>query len=266
MWERYDRRWYGVNGERIIRISVVNGKYEITYFPDLSSYEDDYFRSDDNIAEIFSEISREPFVAELLKAYPGLRLLRQHPFQCLISFICATNSTIPAIRASLIRLCRTLGKEVMIDGNKFYTFPDPAALANSTIKQLRSCSVGYRAPAIKETSCSVFDGSIDLQSLRRVGYEQARERLLTLSGVGHKVADCVMLFSLDKLDAFPVDVWIHRALAANYRALVRNLPNKLSPRQYEIVSSSVRNYFGRYAGYAQQFLYYYIRNQAGRTW
>ncbi|MER3408358.1 MAG: hypothetical protein C4292_06485 [Nitrososphaera sp.] len=117
---------------------------------------------------------------------------------------------------------------------------------------------------------AVATGALDLNRLKMASYDEAKRELLQLYGVGPKIADCVMLFSLDKLEAFPIDVWIARGLAANYSWLAlnarfdKNNNNKLTLRQYEEVSKRAREYFGCYAGYAQQFLYYHMRQ--GKKW
>ena len=265
LWTKKDDYWYGVDGNTIIRVSQRDTLPEISYFNGDS--EKDYFRLHQQNATILEDISRDPYVAGLVQAYPGLTVLRQDPFQCLISFICATNSSIPAIRLALVKITRTFGKAVQVDGLTHFTFPEPEKIAESSVQELKSCGVGYRASAIKESSVAVSSGQVDLKSLTTGDYMSAKKELLKLSGVGNKVADCILLFSLDKLEAFPIDVWIARALSLWYPGRVE-LPrsDKLTPKQYEQVSNRARDLFGKYAGYAQQFLYYHIRNENHRSW
>ena len=133
---------------------------------------------------------------------------------------------------------------------------------------MRLCGLGYRTKAVKAVAESIINGSLDRRYLLRLPYEEAKEELLKVYGIGNKVADCILLFSLDKLDAFPIDVWIARVLCQNYNWLLKQdeenfgirdktiAGEKMTAREYKIISKNVRNYFGKYCGYAQQYLYY----------
>jgi N-glycosylase/DNA lyase len=127
--------------------------------------------------------------------------------------------------------------------------------------------LGYRVKAIKAVAENIVNGDLDLDALRKAQYEDAKKELLKVYGIGNKIADCVMLFSLEKLEAFPIDVWIARSLAKHYRFLSDSkFGEKLSPLQYLTLSAVMRSYFGKYAGYAQQYLFYHMRQQAHRKW
>lgn len=272
LWEKMGRSWYGVHGSRIVRFSKKrdgDGGFEFASFPedDVVAVESGLFRLDDDIGSIIAEISRDPLVCSLAARYAGLRLMRQEPEQCLFSFVCASNTNIPMIRRMLGALAKKYGKAVSVDGLTFHTFPSASALHRAEESELRSCGLGYRAKALKAAAGAVATGALNLNLLKKMGYDDARKELLQLYGVGPKIADCVLLFSLDKLDAFPIDVWIARALASNYHQLAlqdAKFSSKLTLRQYEAVSKGAREYFGRYAGYAQQFLYYHMRQ--GKKW
>lgn len=270
LWEKIDMSWYGVHGSRIVRFSKSRNDdgFEFKSFPeDDGAVERGLFRLDDDVGSIIAEISRDPLVCSLASRYAGLRLMRQEPEQCLFSFVCASNTNIPMIRRMLGALAKKYGEAVSVDGRTFHTFPSAGALHRADEGELRSCGLGYRAKALKAAAGAVATGELDLGLLKKVGYDDARKELLKLYGVGPKIADCVLLFSLDKLDAFPIDVWIARALASNYRQLAApgtKFAGKLTLRQYEAVSKGAREYFGRYAGYAQQFLYYHMRQ--GKKW
>ncbi|MDW0282124.1 MAG: hypothetical protein QN720_06450, partial [Nitrososphaeraceae archaeon] len=206
------------------------------------------------------------------------RLMRQEFDQCMISFVCASNTNISMIRRMLNSLCRKFGNKVIVDGKQFYTFPSAARLNRATDEELRLCGLGYRTKAVKAVAESIINGSLDRRYLLRLPYEEAKEELLKVYGIGNKVADCILLFSLDKLDAFPIDVWIARVLCQNYNWLLKqNEENfgirdktiageKMTAREYKIISKNVRNYFGKYCGYAQQYLYYNVRQSAGKKW
>jgi N-glycosylase/DNA lyase len=268
LWEKHDDSWYGIHGDSVIRISQASGHVEFTAFPDGDkSCEQMMLRTGDDMKEIFSEISCDRLVCKLIKAYRGLRLMRQEPHQCLFSFVCASNTSIPMIRRMLFTLTRKFGKPVRIGNFEFFTFPSVTDINRASINELRACGLGYRAKAIKAAADAIASGKLDFDSLRNSNYEEAKKELLQVYGVGNKIADCVLLFSLEKLDAFPIDVWIGRALAEHYGWLHKEkIGDKITPNQYEQLSKGARNYFGRYAGYAQQYIYYHMRQTAGKKW
>jgi N-glycosylase/DNA lyase len=261
------RSWYGIHGSHVVRISAVQGEYEFLSFPDLKSCERAIFRLDDDIERIISEITRDKLMSALVRQYAGLRLMRQDPEQCIFSFTCSSNTNIPMIRTMLRNLARKFGERVVVDGREFFTFPKAKKIHEATTADIRTCGLGYRAKAVKAVAESIVNGSLDLDALQKAKYEDAKEELLKVYGIGNKIADCVMLFSLEKLEAFPIDVWIARSLARHYKFLSDSeFGEKLSPLQYVSLSGAMRAYFGEYAGYAQQFLFYHMRQQAHRKW
>jgi N-glycosylase/DNA lyase len=267
LWEQLGNSWYGVDGNRLLKLSLDNERLEFFSYPDQGNWERTFFRLDDNIEEIESSIMHDVRLATLVKRYPGLRLLRQDPEQCLFSFLCSSNTNIPMIRRMLLNLTRKFGDVIRCDGLEFHTFPSSSVLASASIAELRSCGLGYRARAVKSAAERITDAELCLSDLKRLRYDQAKARLLEVYGIGNKIADCILLFSLDHLDAFPIDVWIARALMAHYGEVYDcNIGEKLTERQYESVSTAMRLHFGRYAGYAQQYLYYEIRQRSGRSW
>jgi N-glycosylase/DNA lyase len=267
LWERRGNSWYGIQGERVVRFTQKDSQFEFASFPEDRLCDQKMFRLDDDAKAIFGEISRDRLVRRLVKAYPGLRLMRQEPHQCLFSFVCASNTNIPMIRRMLHSMTRKFGRPAKVDGFEFFTFPSAADINRVGIDELRSCGLGYRAKAIKAVAHAIAIRQLDFDTLRSASYEEAKKELLQVYGIGNKIADCVLLFSLEKLDAFPIDVWIARALAGHYRWLhKKKFGDKITPYQYEQLSRSARGYFGRYAGYAQQYLYYHMRQDAGKKW
>jgi N-glycosylase/DNA lyase len=267
LWEKHNNSWYGIDGDRVIKFTQSEGYVEFSSFPEDKSCYQKMFRLDDDIKEIYEEISHDPLVSRLTRAYPGLRLIRQDPHQCLFSFVCATNTNIPMIRRMLYNIARKLGRSTRIDGMEFFTFPSALNIKRATVNELRECGLGYRTKAIKAVADTITSGRLDFDSLRKASYYESRKELLQIYGIGNKIADCVLLFSLEKLNAFPIDVWITRALASNYSWLHKSkISNKIAPHQYVQLSEEARKYFGKYAGYAQQYLYYYIRQEAGKKW
>jgi N-glycosylase/DNA lyase len=267
LWEKRDGAWYGVHADRIVKFSRHGGGFAFETFPESRGTECEIFRLDDDSERIAAEITKDPFVQKLMSAYPGLRLMRQDPSQCVMSFVCASNTNIPMIRRMLGTLSRKYGSRIAADGIEFHAFPSAKALDRATEAELRACGLGYRAKAIKAAAGAIASGALDLEHLKKAEYGEAKAELLKIYGIGNKIADCILLFSLDKLDAFPIDVWIARALASNYGWLAgKKMSEKLTEKQYEDVSGAARRYFGRYAGYAQQFLYYHMRQDAGKKW
>jgi N-glycosylase/DNA lyase len=267
LWEKHSNSWYGIHGDRVIKFTQSDGYVEFCSFPEDKSCDQKIFRLDDDIKKIFEEISHDPLVCRLAKAYPGLRLIRQDPHQCLISFVCATNTNIPMIRRMLYNMARKFGRLTKVDGMGFFTFPSAADINRATVDELRGCGLGYRTKAIKAVADAITGGRLDFDSLKKASYYESRKELLQVYGIGNKIADCALLFSLEKLDAFPIDVWIARALANHYSWLHKSkFSDKIAPHQYEQLSEIARKYFGKYAGYAQQYLYYYMRQAAGKKW
>lgn len=182
--------------------------------------------------------------------------------------MCATYKNIPAIRKMILNLSRRFGERITADRHNFYTFPRPAALAEASLKEMKRCGLGFRAERILDVSRLIAKEKFDLEALRKMDYEDAKRELLALPGVGPKVADCVLLFSLDKLEAFPVDVWMKRIILEFYRdhfeqGFTAKILGKtsLTRREYKRVNSFGRKYFGKYAGYAQEYLFHFGRHQ-----
>jgi N-glycosylase/DNA lyase len=142
----------------------------------------------------------------------------------------------------------------------------PNDVANADIKELKACKLGFRAERILEVARKAVSGGLDLKAFHRLSYEEAWNKLMSLPGVGPKVADCVLLFSLNKLEAFPVDVWMKRIIIDYYSnrfepSFIRRVSDKksLSRAEYRTISLFGRKYFGEFAGYAQEYLYHYKR-------
>jgi N-glycosylase/DNA lyase len=265
-WDKKGNWWYGVIRDKVFKIRQTNAELEFGNADE--KFVKNYFGLNNNLPKIRDKINKDRNIKTALREFWGLRIIRQDPWECLISYICATYKSIAAIEQMLLRLSKKFGEKMTLDGCDFYTFPTPQKLSNTTKSGLATCSLGYRAKYVLETSKKIYKGDFDLESLGKMSYKQARKELFSLSGVGLKVADCVSLFSLGKLDAFPVDVWVKRVLLRHYaehfpNAFVKKMSNQksLSNSEYEKLSAFGRNYFGEYAGYAQEYLYHYERMQ-----
>jgi N-glycosylase/DNA lyase len=265
-WDKKSEWWYGVVGNKVLKVRQTNTELEFANAD--AKFIEHYFGLDNDLEEILEGIGKDEHILEALREFWGLRIIRQDPWECLISYICATYKSIAAIKQMLRRLSEKFGEKKTLDGCDYYTFPTPEKLANATDNSLAACGLGYRARYVLETSKKICEGEFDLEALRKMPYPQARKALCALSGVGSKVADCILLFSLGKLDAFPVDVWVKRAIL-NYYAnqFPEEFIQKISHNRsfsnagYERLNIFGRNYFGKYAGYAQEYLYHYERMQ-----
>jgi N-glycosylase/DNA lyase len=205
---------------------------------------------DDDLEEVCRQIGKDPFIERAIAFYQGLRLIRQDPWECLVSFLCSSVKNIPHIKCILENLCRYYGKPVTFDNYRGYGFPSPEQISEA--RDLERIKVGFRARYLVETSRRAK--SMDLGTLRKLEYREAKKELMTLPGVGEKIADCVLLYSLDFTEAFPVDTWIRKAMHRGYHG-----GKKVSDRA---IREFAQGYFGKYAGYAQQYLYHFARNRA----
>lgn len=262
LWERHDSKWYGINGADILCIDQSNPEIVLSY----QKQDYDLFRKNDNFDKIIKTISRDGIIKRGIKNFPGLRLMRQDPFQCYVSFIVSSNSSIQNIRRVLQNITIKFGTKLRFHNKEFHIFPEPKTLANATKAELASCGLGYRVPFVKNASSLVTQGAIDLDYLKKARYHTAKESLLEVFGIGNKVADCILLFSLEKLEAFPLDRWIIRSLQEYYPDKFSFEGKTLTEKKYQILHQQITDYFGPYAGYCQQFLFKLIRESNQKKW
>jgi len=269
-WKKLRGWWYGVVEGKVIKVKQISGKLLFQTFPEMvePNFLQNYFRLNDNLPRILSKINKDEYVGKAIQRFRGLRIIRQELWECLISYICATNTNIPAIKNMLLNLSKRFGRKIIFEGQDFYAFPKPSDLADVDIKQVKMCKLGFRAERVLKTSRIIHNKEFDLETLTKLDYNEAKNQLLSLSGVGQKVADCVLLFSLDKLQAFPVDVWMKRVILEFYpNSFEESFVEKLSRRrtltssEYQTISSFGRTYFGEYAGYAQEYLFALARER-----
>jgi len=269
-WEKLDGWWYGVIEEKVVKVRQVDDKLLFQTFPEKAeaNFVKNHFRLDDNLPSILSKINRDKHIEGAIQLFRGLRITRQEPWECLVSYICATNTNILAIKNMVLNLSKSFGRKIMFESRDFYTFPKPSDLADADLKQMKACKLGFRAERVLETSKIVHNKEFALEALRKMDYGKAKRVLLSLPGVGQKVADCVLLFSLDKLEAFPVDIWVKRAILKYYsnrfeEPFIKKISRKasLTPGEYKEISSFGRKYFGEYAGYAQEYLFALSRKE-----
>ena len=262
-WEQRGGWWFGVVGDRVVRVRQAGGVLEFSGADE--AFVKNYFSLDHDLEGIAREIGKDEHVKAALREFWGLRLIRQEPWECLASFICATYKSVAAIRLMLVKLSEKFGEKITFEGEEFHAFPSAGRLAAASLAELEACGLGYRARYLSQTARMVVEGGFDVDALRKMPYVEAKRVLLGFPGVGRKVADCVLLFSLGKLEAFPVDVWMKRVLLRHYAGcfeagFVKKLEKDgLSDGDYERLSGFGRAYFGGYAGYAQEYLYHYER-------
>jgi len=260
LWKRDGNHWYGINGQDILKISN-SGR--------IKSYQNiktDFFRKNDNLEKIIKSISKDKTTKMAVSRYIGLRILEQDPFQCLISFIVSSNSNIQKIKISLENLSKKFGIKAEFQNKEFFLFPKPAKLAKAPINEIKSCGVGYRARFIKEAANMTLLKKIDFEYLKKCNYQDAKEEICLIPGVGNKVADCVLLFSLNKLEAFPLDRWMIRILEKYYSDQFQLETKTITEKQYSILHEKIVNHFGPFAGYAQQFLFKMERENYQKKW
>lgn len=240
-WRKEGDVWTGVLGHDIVRMRQTDYGAEVEGCSDMSALRD-YFRPEDDLGEIVSEISsRDPYVASLSEHCPGLRILRQPSWECLATYLLATNANAARIGKMVESVCDLFGDDL---GGR-HSFPTPKQILDRS-DRICECRLGFREQRFVELAQRVEDGDIDVDAIGEMDYDGCVEALMGIKGVGPKVADCVALFAYGHLEAFPVDVRIGKSVERLYGVT----------GSYKKVSGFGREKFGRYAGYAQEFLYH----------
>ncbi len=257
-WEK--NSWVGVIGTNWVRLQSKNNSIVVeTTHPVMHwNWLTEYLQIEIDLDAVLASFPKDEPMRAAVAASPGLRLLRQDPWECLASFILSSTKQIAQIQQIIKLLCERFGISlpVPLGFNPAFSFPSPARLAAATETELRDCKMGFRAPYLRATARIIASGQLNLEHMKSLTLEQARAELLQLPGVGRKIADCVLLFALGFQRAFPVDVWIMKALRELYFPRRRiNLPK---------LQKFAVTHFGENAGYAQQYLFHYWRVQARR--
>lgn len=192
------------------------------------------------------ELSLDDTLRPMAERCVGMRVLNQPIWECLISFILSSNNNVKRISGIVERLCERYG----LDRGGYFAFPTPHALAQAGAEGIAECGAGYRAEYVAEAARAVASGALDPESLPGVGYEAAKAALTKLKGVGEKVADCVLLYSCGYREAFPVDVWVRKAVTSYYPCAGKSARD---------IHAFADKRFGKLAGLAQQYLFYFER-------
>lgn len=264
-WNRADSRMYAtpgayggsawyetvVDGE-VVRARLLNGQLEWEATTDAVPILTTLLRLGDDLDAITAATPDDPLVDEAYERYRGMRIVQDPFFRCLVGFICSAQMRVDRIFAMQQALIQEYGKRVSVDGDTYYDFPVPQRLASASESELRELGLGYRAPYVRATAEMVANGGHPGEHLPSE-YEAARSRLTEFVGVGEKVADCVLLFSLGYLEAVPLDTWIQTAIDEYYPDCDRG--------SYTETSRAIRERFGPYAGYAQTYVFHHLRNR-----
>jgi len=233
----------GVAFGRVVRLRTCGESIFISgTIEDFDSIWCSYFDLNRNYADIRQKLSIDDFMQRATAFGAGIRLLWQDKWEALCSFIISQNNNIPRIKSIIDNLCREFGDVIYFEEKQYHSFPSASSLACLNADDLASLRCGYRSEYIISAAKTVADGGIDLEAISLCSPDIARKELKKLHGVGDKVADCVMLFGLHMLDAFPLDVWMKRAVLEHYG-------QSLDP-----------NIFSPYAGIAQQYIFHYVRS------
>ncbi len=255
-WRERAGAWEGVVARRWVRLQQrEGGEIVATAAVPQADWQwlADYLQTGLDLDAVVASFPNDAPMRAALAHAKGLRLLRQDPWECLAAFICSSTKQIVQIQQILAHLRQRFGDRVATPPGfeEAFSFPPPERIAAATELELRACKMGFRAPYLRETARLVSARSPDLLRLGTVTCEEARAALEALPGVGRKVADCVLLFAFGFQEAFPVDVWVMRALRELY--FPRRRPSESRLRRFS------QTYFGPHAGYAQQYLFHYMR-------
>ncbi|QFU81152.1 DNA-3-methyladenine glycosylase family protein [Natronorubrum aibiense] len=238
--------------DAVIRVRVRNGVLEWESTVDADSIVRRLLRLDDDLEAIVAAAPDDPLLDEAYAAHRGMRLVEDPAFPCLISFICSAQMRVSRIHTMVSTLAHEYGTPIEFDGDTYHAFPTPAQLATATEAELRDLGLGYRAPYVVRTAEMVADGEAHPEEARTLEYEDARDYLTQFVGVGDKVADCVLLFSLGFDEAVPLDTWIKSAIEDYY-------PD-CDCGSYAATSRAIRDRLGGdYAGYAQTYIFHHLR-------
>ena len=255
-WRQENGSWLGVVGKRQVRLTQQHDGILAKADAPMETWDwlREFLQSDVELRKILQTFPDDEPMNHAVAECSGLRVLRQEPWECLASFILSATKQIVQIRQIVAQLCKCFGEQLAdTDDDLSYAFPSAEKIASVTEKDLRGCKMGFRAPNLLGAARDIAEGKLDLNALRYLPYTEARTELMKLRGVGGKIADCVLLFAYGFDSAFPVDVWVERALQTLYFPKRRANEKKL--RHF------AATHFGPHAGYAQQYLFHYMRTK-----
>ena len=266
-----DGSYTGVVGNNVINVKKEYNDITIkgTFNDNIKDVCNRYFDLNTDYLKIKNELSKiDDNLKTSVNYGEGIRILKQDVWETIISFIISANNNIPRIKGIIERLSQKYGKELSWNGNKYYTFPTIEELSKASVKELRELGLGFRDVRVFETTRIIANKIVDIEELEEMeDVEKLRIQLLRLPGVGPKVADCIMLFSMKKFEVFPIDVWVKRVMKELYNEQIEKVKindknhfryPKNSKENQKILEFANQK-FGKIAGLAQQYLFYYSR-------
>lgn len=263
-----DNTYYVIAKGKLLRLQQKDNN--IIFFcseEEYLSHWKEYFDLDRDYGEVQNVLlNKDEKLKRAINEYPGIRILKQEPWEMLISFIISQSKQIPHIKQLIERISQTFGTMIgTIDNEPCYSFPTPYEMKDVTEDMMRQLKVGYRAPYIVDAINKVNSGQLDLNELFSLPYQEAKKALLQIKGVGDKVADCVLLFAYGKHEAFPTDVWVKRVMTLYYFDNADDESVSSSNVSIERIKQFANEYFGELSGFAQQYLFHYARmNKTGK--
>ena len=256
--EQDDGSYTGIWKENVVNVKKEGEDYIFTGICKSGNLEEEikeYFDFNRDYEKLKKELSQiDDYMKESIKYGKGIRILNQDLWETIISFIISANNNIPRIKGIIERLSEKYGKKIEWRGKKYYTFPTPEELKDVTVEEYRKLGLGFRDIRLYETTKMILERKVDLKELEENSNTiEVREKLLTLSGVGPKVADCILLFStLKRFEVFPIDVWVRRVMNDLY--IKNEDETKVNKKQ---IAKMAQDKFGNLAGLAQQYLFNY---------
>ena len=258
--KQHNESYTGIWKENVVNVKKEGQDYVFTGICKNENLEKEihkYFDLGRDYEQIKEKLSKKDKYMKTSITYgKGIRILNQDLWETIISFIISANNNIPRIKGIIERLSKAYGNKIEWNGKEYYTFPTPEELKYVTVKNYRDLGLGFRDVRLYETTKMILEGTVDLEKLEKnSNTAEIREELLTLSGVGPKVADCILLFSdLKRLEVFPIDVWVRRVMNDLY--IKEKDETKVNKKQIEKLA---KEKFGNLAGLAQQYLFYWRR-------
>lgn len=250
--ENDDGSFTGIALDRVVKIKA-SDKYITLFNANLQEFNEiwsNYFDFSRDYGVLKCNIAKDDIMRAAVDYGWGIRILHQNTWETIISFIISASNNIPRIKGIISRLCELYGNKIEAFGNTYYTFPTPQALKGATESDLAPIRSGFRAKYIVDAVNAVFDGRLNLNEFPNMSTQEIKQRLLGINGIGNKVADCILLFGCGRFDVFPVDTWIKKAMNSLY-------PDECA--RCRDVRTAGEEYFGENCGLAQQYLFYYAR-------
>lgn len=256
-----DGGWATVSQGRFLKIFQEEQRVTFCCTEEEFSYWQDYFDLETDYEKIAASVSpSDRYLAEAARFGRGIRILRQDPWEMIVTFIISQQKTIPKIKEAVELLSSHYGKKIPTDGGIFFSFPSPQELCQASLEDLKALKLGYRAKYIHRICQEAAEGILDLEKLKSMDYDQSMDYLTGFYGIGEKVANCICLFGLHHINAFPIDTWIKKILLKEYYD-----PKYGRLPKTKVYEAMVQDHFGSYKGYAgvmQQYIFFYERNHS----